>query len=68
MRGNKQGVRVKRIEEIRNPPNKMSRCKFCGKNFKSHSQFDALCNVCWADSEMRPYFGARGLPGGSMLN
>ena len=68
MRGGKQGVRVKRISGIETPPNQMSRCQVCGKSFKSNSHFDALCNVCWADNEMRPYFGARGLPGGSVVN
>ncbi len=35
---------------------KTSLCDMCGKHFKSHSHFDALCNLCWADNEMKPYF------------
>ncbi len=34
---------------------KLSRCSVCGKQFKSRSHFDAICNLCWADNEMRPY-------------
>lgn len=39
---------------------KLSKCNVCGKRFKSRSHFDALCDLCWADNEMRPYisFGA----------
>ena len=33
----------------------LSRCSVCGKRFKSRSHFDAICNLCWADNEMRPY-------------
>jgi len=38
-----------------------NRCSLCGKHFKSRSHFDALCDYCWADNEMRPYvaFGTR---------
>jgi hypothetical protein len=32
-----------------------SACFICGKHFKSRSRFDAICNLCWADNEMRPY-------------
>jgi hypothetical protein len=31
------------------------RCTVCGTRFRSLSHFDILCNVCWADNEMRPY-------------
>ncbi len=46
---------------------KLSRCSVCGKRFKSRSHFDAICNLCWADNEMKPYvaIGAyRGIGGG----
>lgn len=32
-----------------------SSCSVCGLVFKSYSHFDAICDVCWADNEMRPY-------------
>ncbi len=35
-----------------------NRCSVCGKGFKSKSHFDAICNLCWADNEMRPYIAA----------
>lgn len=39
---------------------KLPKCRFCGKRFKSRSHFDALCDFCWADNEMRPYQSFRG--------
>jgi hypothetical protein len=30
-------------------------CDVCGKSFRSKSHFDSICNLCWADNEMRPY-------------
>jgi hypothetical protein len=35
-----------------------SSCAVCGKDFKSYSHFDAICDLCWADNEMRPYSAA----------
>ncbi len=41
-----------------------SKCSLCRKRFKTHSHFDAICDLCWADNEMKPYIafgGYRGL-------
>jgi hypothetical protein len=52
-----------------NPLTKLCRCIVCGGDFKSRSLFDTLCNVCWADNEMRPYSGMRSRSfGGVMVN
>lgn len=34
---------------------KMNHCSVCGGKFRSHSHFDVLCNLCWAENEMKPY-------------
>lgn len=50
-----------------------SRCVVCDKEFRSHSRLDAICDLCWADNEMRPYaikFGClrrAGFAGGSYV-
>ncbi len=30
-------------------------CRVCGKHFRSKFHFDSICNLCWVDSEMKPY-------------
>ena len=68
MKARKHKVQVKRIRELDTKPALPScRCLVCGANFQSRSQLDALCNVCWADNEMRPY-GATRVFGGGMVN
>lgn len=48
---------------------KINRCCLCGKGFKSRSQYDALCDLCWADNEMRPYVTrTRGYRGTGRMN
>lgn len=34
---------------------KVNHCHMCGKQFRSRSHHDALCDTCWADNEMQPY-------------
>ena len=31
-------------------------CRICETEFKAFSRFDLLCNGCWADNEMKPYY------------
>lgn len=31
-------------------------CRICGTSFKSFSRFEAICNGCWADNELKPYY------------
>lgn len=33
----------------------LGRCSVCGKRFKTRAHFDAICHLCLADSEMKPY-------------
>lgn len=42
---------------------KKSKCSVCQKHFKSRSHFDAICDLCWADNEMRPFLSFGGLRG-----
>jgi len=47
-------------EKIVNHESKKNKCSLCGQTFESRSHFDALCNVCWADNEMKPYLAFGG--------
>lgn len=42
-------------EEPQAKTSELSRCSVCRKRFKSRSRFDYICNLCWADNEMKPY-------------
>jgi len=45
-----------------------NKCTICKKHFKSRSHFDAICDLCWADHEMRPYLAPGGLRGVGFIN
>lgn len=45
-----------------------SRCALCKKRFKSRSHLDVICDICWADNEMRPYLAVGGLRGAGFVN
>lgn len=48
---------------------KINECHVCGKRFKSRSHYDALCDVCWADNDMKPYVSrTKGYWGTGMMN
>ena len=47
---------------------KTSTCTVCKKRFRTRSHFDALCNLCWADNEMRPYLNFGNVRGSSCVN
>lgn len=58
-------------------PHKLSRlenhlqshqCALCKRRFKSRSHLDSICDVCWADNEMRPYLAIGGLRGAGFVN
>lgn len=50
-------------------PLKINQCHVCGKRFKSRSHYDALCDICWADNDMRPYVSrTRGYRGTGLMN
>jgi len=46
----------------------LAKCSVCGKKFNSRSHFDSICNLCWADNEMRPYVRLRGTGGSGFVN
>lgn len=47
---------------------KTNKCMVCEKRFKSRSHFDAICDLCWADNEMRPYLALGGFRGAGFVN
>lgn len=34
----------------------LNQCRVCDANFRSLSRFEKICNYCWAENEMRPYY------------
>lgn len=61
--------KIEVVEESQNNnQSAIAKCSVCGKRFKSRSHFDAICNVCWADNEMRPYVALRSVKGAGFVN
>jgi hypothetical protein len=58
-----------KLSQLENHPHRQSsQCALCKRRFKSRSHLDAICDVCWADNEMRPYLAVGGLRGAGFVN
>jgi len=47
---------------------RINKCAICGHRFKSRSHIDVLCNICWADNEMKAYLTFGGFRKGGMIH